>query len=330
MPIHVVYISPKHMDPTYAIERAGLGPEVELREWRATDPSALAEELQDADAVMTWRVRLDEAVISRLHRCRVIIRFGVGFDLVDIDAARWHGIPVCNVPDYCTNDVADHAMGLLLALNRAIPTFTENVRSGNEGWSWAGAGKLRRLTGSTLGIVGLGRIGKAVALRAKAFGLNVAFHDPYVPDGTERALGLTRLSLDDLLGSADFLSLHTPLTEETRGMAGSDFFAKAKQGVTLINTSRGPVVDLDALESAMRKGHVGAAALDVLPVEPPDPAPGLIQAWRDEEAWVRGRLIVTPHAAFYNEESDRDMRVKATQTVRDVLDGLPVRNQVNL
>ena len=113
-------------------------------------------------------------------------------------------------------------------------------------------------------------------------------------------------------------------------MAGSDFFAKAKQGVTLINTSRGPVVDLDALESAMRKGHVGAAALDVLPVEPPDPAPGLIQAWRDEEAWVRGRLIVTPHAAFYNEESDRDMRVKATQAVRDVLDGLPVRNQVNL
>jgi phosphoglycerate dehydrogenase-like enzyme len=329
MPQHTVYISPNHMDPSYQLERDGLGPDVDLKPWSATNPDDLAVEISDADAVMTWRVPLSAQVIDRLTRCQVIIRFGVGFDIVDVEAARARDIPVCNIPDYCTDEVADHTMGLLLALNRQIVTFSNNVRSGNAGWSWAGAGELHRITGSTLGVIGLGRIGTAVALRAKAFGMDVAFHDPYVPDGTEGALDLRRLERDELLASADYVTLHTPLTNETRGMADREFFSKLKLGATLINTSRGPVVDIEALEAAMRNGDVRAAGLDVLPKEPPEPEPGLLTAWRANEPWLQGRLIVTPHSAFYNEESDHDMRVKAARTVREVFDGLPARNRVN-
>ena len=170
---HIVYISPAHMDPSYQLEREGLGPDVELRMWSATDPSDLVAEIADADAIMTWRVPLPAQVIDGLRRCKVIVRFGVGFDIVDVEAARARNIPVCNIPDYCTDEVADHTMGLLLALNRQIVTFNNNVHRGNEGWTWAGAGKLNRIAGSTLGVIGLGRIGTAVSLRAKSFGMNV-------------------------------------------------------------------------------------------------------------------------------------------------------------
>ncbi|MEX2431128.1 MAG: C-terminal binding protein [Dehalococcoidia bacterium] len=326
---HLVCISPAHMDPSYAIERKGLGPDVDLHVFSAVDPDTIGREAREADAIMTWRMRIEAPAIEQLERCKLIIRMGVGFDVVDTEAAKSRGIPVCNVPDYCTNEVADHALGLLLTLARGIVTFNDGLRSGDEAWSWAAAGPLSRITGKTLGIIGLGRIGTAVALRAKAFGMRVAFFDPYVSDGMERALGLTRLPLDDLLAESDYLSLHTPLTSETRGMVNAAFLARVKTGVTIINTSRGPVVDVDSLEAAMREGRVGAAALDVLPQEPPVPAPGLLQAWRANEEWLRGRLVLTPHAAFYSGESDHDMRVKATQTVRDVLDGMPFRNRVN-
>lgn len=327
---HVVAVSPNHMDPTYELERRELGTDVELRPWSAVDPAGIAEEIAQADAVMTWRVRLPAEIIDRLERCRVIIRFGVGFDVVDVDAAARRGIPVCNVPDYCTDEVADHALGLLLALRRGIVTFANGLHAGNEGWSWAAAGRLRRLTGSTLGIVGLGRIGTAMALRAKALRMRVVFFDPYRSDGTERALGLERAeTLEELAARSDVVSLHTPLTAETRGLAGDVFFAAAKPGMTLINTSRGPVVDIEALERGMREGTVAMAGLDVLPVEPPEPVPGLLAAWRAGEDWIKDRLIVTPHAAFFSEESDVDMRIKAARTVREVLDGRPPRNQVN-
>lgn len=329
MPKHIVCISPAHMDPTYEIERRVLGPEVDLRVFSATDQETIGREAREADAIMTWRMRVDAPAVEELQRCKIIVRFGVGFDVVDVEAAKKHGIPVSNVPDYCTNEVADHTIGLLLALARGIVTFNDGLREGNDAWSWDAAGPLSRLTNKTLGIIGLGRIGTAVALRAKAFGMRVAFFDPYVTDGMDRALGVSRLSLDELLAEADFISLHTPLTKDTRGMVNGDFLAKVKSGVTLINTSRGPVVDVDALETAMREGRVGAAALDVLPQEPPTPEPGLLKAWRTGESWLRGRLVLTPHAAFYSEESDHDMRVKAAQTVREVLDGLPPRNRVN-
>lgn len=329
MAVHTVYISPAHMDPDYTIERQVLGPDVDLRVFTSVEPLRMGDEAKDADAIMVWRLPVHEQTLRRLRRCKLIIRMGVGYDIVDTAAAREQGIPVANVPDYCTGEVADHTLALLLAVARGVTTFNEGVHRGDDGWAWDAAGPLRRITGRTLGIIGLGRIGAAVALRAKAFGLRVAFYDPYVVDGMDRALGLLRLDQDSLLAQADYLTFHTPLTQQTRGMADQAFFQKVKPGVVVINTSRGPVVDIGALEAAMRSGRVAAAALDVLPAEPPVPEPALIHAWRRREPWLHGRLIITPHAAFYSEEADRDMRVKAAQTVRDVLQGKAVRNCVN-
>lgn len=327
----VVYISPGHMDPTYAIERDGLGPNVDLRQLTNPDRGFMdGAEARDADAIMTWRTKIDAAAIDQLEKCKIIMRFGVGYDIVDAEAARRKGIAVANVPDYCTNEVADHTLALMLSLTRGLLAYADSVKTDLESWEWSAAGKLFRMTGKTLGIIGLGRIGTAVALRGKAFGLDVAFYDPYARDGMERALGLRRLELDDLLAQADFLTLHTPLTDETRGMVNADFFSKLKHGAFLVNTSRGGVLDANALELALRKGRVAAAALDVMPTEPPDPDMALIKAWRAGEDWLKHRLIVTPHSAFYSEEGEVDMRVKATATVKEVLDGLPPRNVVNL
>lgn len=325
-----VAISPYHMDPEYEIERSILEPDFELCPWEGSDPNSVADQIEEADAIMTWRVRLPESVVHRLTRCQIIVRFGVGFDIVDIEAARRKDIPVSNVPDYCTNEVADHTWALILSLRRGIVPFGDNLRSGNGGWSWGSAGSLRRLTNNTICIVGLGRIGTATALRAKSFGMRVVFYDPYVPDGIDRALGIERCaSLSELASQADIVSFHTPLTEETIFLANDAFFDELKPGATLVNTSRGKVVDIDALERALKAGIVGFAGLDVLPTEPPEPPPSLLVSWRDNDDWIKGRLIVTPHAAFYSEESDRDMRIKASTTVLEVLNGQNPRNRVN-
>jgi len=328
---HIVYISPGHMDPTYAIERVGLGTNVELRVLTNADRGAMdGSEAKDADAIMTWRTRIDAAAIDHLDKCRIIVRLGVGYDIVDAEAARRKGITLSNVPDYCTNEVADHTMALMLSLTRGLSAYVESVKAHVDQWEWSAAGKLFRITGKTLGIIGLGRIGTAVAMRAKAFGLDVAFHDPYARDGMDRALGLRRLQLDDLLAQSDFLTLHTPLSDETRGLVNSEFFGKMKHGAYIVNTSRGGVVDTTALEVALREGRIAAAALDVMPTEPPEPEMGLIKAWRTGEDWLKHRLIVTPHSAFYSEEGEVDMRMKATATIREVLDGHPARNVVNV
>jgi C-terminal binding protein len=327
----VVCISPGHMDPTYAIERESLGPNVDLRPLTNPDRGFMyGAEAKDADAIMTWRTKIDAAAIDQLEKCKIIVRFGVGYDIVDAGAARRRGIAVANVPDYCTNEVADHTMALMLSLTRGLSAYVDSVKTNVESWEWSAAGKLYRMTGKTLGIIGLGRIGTAVAMRAKAFGLDVAFHDPYARDGMDRALSLRRLELNDLLAQADFLTLHTPLTNETRGMVNADFFSKLKHGAFLVNTSRGAVLDANALELALREGRVAAAALDVMPTEPPDPELALVKAWRAGEDWLKHRLIVTPHSAFYSEEGEVDMRVKAAATVKEVLNGQPPRNVVNL
>ena len=327
---HTVYITQSGDKFDTSVETQVLGADVDLRVIASRDPDEIGRQAKDADAMLVWRTPITEAVLSRLARCKVIVRIGIGFDIIDIEAARAHGIPVCNVPDYGTNDVADHAMGLILALRRGLTIFNDAVRAGNEGWTYTMAGPLSRLTGQTLGIVGFGRIGTALALRAKAFGLHVMVYDPYAPPGQEKAIGVERTGdLHELLGSSDIVSLHTPLTEETRGMANASFFAAMKPGAIVINTARGGVLDMDALEVAMREGRVGAAGLDVWPTEPPSPVTSLMQAWRDGEPWIKDRLIATPHAAFYNLESYHEMRSKAAQTVRDVLDGLPPRNCVN-
>ena len=314
------------------VEQRVLGADARVVLAQAGDGAGIADGVwRNADAIIAWHeVRLDAAVINCLDRCRVIVRCGVGYDNVDLEAAGSRGILVCNVPDYGTNDVADHTLALMLTLARGLPAFSEKARASNQHWHWSAAGTLHRLTGATFGIVGFGRIGMAAAVRAKAFGMRVAFYDPYKPDGYDKAVGADRVeTLAGLLEQSDVLSLHVPLTEETRGMIDAGALRRLKLGAMLINTSRGGVADLTAIGHALRSGRLVAAGLDVLDTEPPDDAHPLIAAWRAGEDWLRYRLLITPHAAMICEESYREVREKAALEVRRVLSGESPRNSVN-
>lgn len=327
----LLVLIPDRLAPPADIEQHELGSGVRLvlgTTTRATDiPDTV---WSRADAVIAWHeIQLTAEVINKLHRCRVIVRCGVGYDNVDIKAAGLRGIPVCNVPDYGTADVADHAMALLLSLMRGLPAYDASARR-KDGWAFTSAGTLRRLAGATLGIVGLGRIGSAFALRAKAFGLRVIFYDPYLADGYDKVFGIERCAtLDELLPRVNALSFHTPLTDETRRLADGSFFERLPEGAIIINTARGGIIDLDALHAALRSGKVRAAGLDVLEHEPADPEHPLIAAWQAGEPWLSNRLVITPHAAFYCAESYAEMRSKAARTVREVFEGGRARNVVN-
>lgn len=282
------------------------------------------EDWENCDGVIAYdEVRLDRVWLERMAQVRVIVRAGVGFDNVDLETAGHLGIAVCNVPDYGTTDVADHAIAMLLTLTRGTADFDEAMRGDmRSGWTFDGPPLLRRLRGQVFGVVGLGRIGLATALRAQAFGMQVVFHDPYRPSGIELALGFRRADrLHDLMAEADVVSLHTPLTPETERLMDAQAFAAAKPGQILVNTARGPVVDLDALHEALASGRLAGAALDVLPVEPLERCieHPLLTAWRYGESWIAGRLLLSPHAAFYSPDSIRDLRTKSAEVATAAL-----------
>ncbi|HEY0523111.1 MAG TPA: C-terminal binding protein [Stellaceae bacterium] len=315
------------------VERETAGPDYAFEIHRVRAPAELpAGLLEAADALLVWHeFPIDAAVISRLNKCRIIVRGGVGFDHIDLRAAGAAGIPVCNTPDYGTSEVADHAIGLLLALARGIPQFQDELRADiARPWRYPETACMRRIRGTTLGLVGLGRIGTATALRAKGFGLDLVGYDPYLPRGQEIALGVRRVeSLEELLQAGDAVSLHCPLNDETRGMIGDAAFAAMRPHAVLINTARGGIVDLGALHRALETGRIAGAALDVLPEEPPSPEEPLMRAFREQREWLRGRFLLTPHAAWNSPESRHDARRLSAETMALYLRNGTLRNCVN-
>jgi D-3-phosphoglycerate dehydrogenase/C-terminal binding protein len=285
----------------------------------------------DADAVMLFHnLSLSAKTVGRLKNCKLIVRCGVGYDNVDFKAARARGIPVANVPDYGTEEVADSAIGHALTLTRGISFLNSRLRDGKGKWAHEQVAPLPRLRGRVFGIVGLGRIGSAVALRAKSLGMDVAFYDPYAPDGRDKSLGIRRVEdLDALLGQVYILSLHCPLTKETRHIVDAAAIAKMPRGSYLVNTSRGATVDTSAIPAAIASGQLAGAGIDVLAVEPPPANDPLLVAWRDPNHPAYDRLIVNPHAAFYSEQGLMDMRIKGAEGCRRALLGQPLRNIVN-
>jgi D-3-phosphoglycerate dehydrogenase/C-terminal binding protein len=292
------------------------------------EESGLTGKIEDADALIVFHtIRISASSIRRLRKCRAIVRCGVGYDNVDLAAAGAKGIYVCNVPDYGTEEVADHAMALMLACARGLPLTEKGLRKTLAPWNFLAASPLRRLAGATLGIIGLGRIGTAVALRAKGFRLKIVACDPYLPDGYDKALGVTMVPLDELMAVSDIVSVHTPLTPETTQIVGAAQLAKMKPHGILINTARGKCVDVQAVAESLRDGKIGGAGLDVLPDEPPAKDDPIVRLWQQDDSPVN--LIVTPHNAFYTEQSREEMRTKAAMEVRRVLIGEKPRNAVN-
>jgi D-3-phosphoglycerate dehydrogenase len=257
---------------------------------------------EDVVVVLTMPARaVGEELMARLPALRVVGTATVGFDHVDLAAAERRGVAVVSVPDYCTEEVADHTLALLYALLRRVVALDRQVFAG--GWDAKGMGPLRTLAGLRVGIVGLGRIGGAVATRLLALGAEVWAHD-VLPVARE---GVRLAELDELLGECDAVTLHVPLTSETRGLVGRAAIASMPAGALLVNTARGAVVDVGAVLEALRRGHLGGAALDVLPQEPPPVAP------------LAPNLIVTPHAAYYSEASEARAYRLCLARVREVL-----------
>lgn len=312
-------------------ERRILDGAAEVSALNALTESDLDGRIEDADAIMIYHyLRLDGERIRRLRNCRIIVRPGVGYDNIDIVAARECGIPVCNVPDYGTEEVADSALGLALTLARGAHFLNSRLRRGLGDWTVEQATPIHRLRGRIFGIVGCGRIGTAAALRAKAFGLRVVIYDPYLPDGIEKALGVERVDrLETLLACSQILSLHCPLTDETRGFIDAAAIGLLPRGAFVVNTARGGVLDTAAVVEALATGHLAGAGIDVLEQEPPSLDSPVLRAWRDPEHPAHDRLILNPHSAFHCEEGSEEFRTKGAKEVLRVLRGEPLRNRVN-
>ncbi|KEF58621.1 uncharacterized protein A1O9_06547 [Exophiala aquamarina CBS 119918] len=279
------------------------------------------------DGIMVLKMDFTSADLDLFPKLKVIVRMGVGYDRLDREALAKRSVTVCNVPDYGTCEIADHAMGLVLSFRRGILLHNETQRADPPApWMYIDTPLVSRLQGATFGILGLGRIGTAVALRAKAFGWNVLFYDPYLPNGVDKSLGLERTrDIRELFRRSTTLSLHCPCTRETRGMVDYGLLKLLPHGAVFVNTARGEIVDLDGVERCLKEGIISGAGLDVLPEEPipEDNVHPLIQAYRKKEPWLMGRAVITCHTAFYSPESFVDIRVKSAETMRDVLiDGI--------
>ncbi len=304
----VVATDPLHSDFSGEVDELR-AIQAEFRTARCKTEEEVAAACQDADGILVTFAPVGRRALAGMSRCRIIVRTGVGYDTIDVAAATERKVMVANVPDYCISDVADHALALMLCLWRKVVELDAQVRA--RGWT----GMLRpvhRLEGQVLGIIGLGRIGRAVASRARGFGLRRIASDPYVPADVFSALGVEPVSLDVLARSADLITLHTPLTHETRGLIRKDILRRMKPTAVLVNTSRGGVVATDDLVQALREGWISGAGLDVFEAEPlPQDHP------------LRGlpRVLLTPHAAWYSVDSERELRRRSARTVVQALRG---------
>jgi C-terminal binding protein len=329
MPFTILY--PEALYPDDSVEREVYGPDVKIVMRAHTKLSEVSDaDCAATDGLMILRQSVQPADYVRFKKLRCVVRMGVGYDRIDRKAAAAHNVMVCNVPDYGTTEVADHTIALILSLRRGLLLYHEAQRKPEPGWRHVETAMIQRLGQQRLGIVGMGRIGSAVALRAKAFGFKVFTFDPYQPNGVELALGVTRVGkLDDLLRQSDVLAIHAPLTAETKGLIGLAQLSLLPKGAVVVNTARGPILDLDALATKLRDGHIAGAGIDVLPVEPPvEPVPELVRAYRAREGWLEGRFIVTPHAAFHSPHAWADIRRKSAETMRAALLGPRPQNVI--
>ena len=285
------------LDPTYRMAKSV----------NADDILAVA---RDADAILVTYAKITREIISQLTKCKAIGRFGLGVDNIDLAAAKEKGIAVNYVPDYCIREVSDHAMALLLALIRKIPLSNKLVQAGR--WEMPAVVPIRRIEGSVLGLVGFGHIPRLVAPKAQAFGSKVIAYDPYAKPEVFKAANVESVDFDTLLQRSDYVSVHAPLTPDTRGMMNAAAFARMKKGAYIVNTARGPLIDEVALVAALDAGQIGGAGLDVVAAEP---------LTKESPLLGRDNVIISPHTAFYSIEALDELQAKCASDVARVLSG---------
>jgi D-3-phosphoglycerate dehydrogenase len=296
-----------NLDPENAVLK-GIGT---LREVGPVNDAELLELARDADAVLNCYRPLSADIVEAMKNCRIIARYGIGVDTIPLEFATSRGIQVTNVPDYCIEEVADHGLALILALTRGIIRGLDQTRGG--GWNVKLLRPIHRQRGQTLGLVGFGRIARALAHRATALGYEIIVSDPFLSDEAVRTGDVRAVDLDTLFKESDVVSLHAPLTSKTRHMVNAERLATMRPGAVLVNTSRGGLVDYEAVVTALRGGTLGGAGLDVLETEPP--------AAGSTPIGEVPNLVVTPHLAFYSEQALVDLQRKAAEQIRAVLEG---------
>lgn len=282
------------------------------------------------EVLVVWHEHIDSEYIDRFPNLKGIVRYGVGFDNIDIDYARSKNIDVCNTPDYGTEEVSDTAMAMVLNITRGITRYDYLCRGYSDDWQENTIKTIKRTSEQKLGVIGAGRIGGSIILRANAQLFKTVFFDPYKPCGYEKMLGAERVnSLPELLAASDIISINAPLTDETRNLVNKGFVAKMKVGASLVNTARGQIIgDIDVFYEPLRDNHLNCVALDVLPEEPPKDS-RLIRAWKSREKWLDGRLIINPHTAYYSEQALQEMRCKAATNAKRIIAGMMPLNIVN-
>jgi len=305
--------------PDMSCEEKKLGDIADLQMFRCRSEEELIRNCEDADALLVTYAPVSRHVIEKLKQCQVISVFAIGLDMVDVQAATEAKIPVTNVPDYCIEEVCDHTMALLLAAARKVVNYHRTVIQDKQ-WVHQLGKPIYRLREKSLGLIGFGKIPRAVAKRAQSFGLRVMAYDPYVMQKDFDHAGVIKAEIDDMLSQADFVSIHTPLTPETKELLNIDRLKLMKPSAVVINTSRGPIIEENALVRALKEGSIAGAALDVLQIEPPE---------EDNPLMNMENVILTPHAGFYSEEAIESLRSTAATAVRNVLMGQKPDNMVN-
>lgn len=289
---------------------------------KSTSEDEIADQIGNADVVVVNMVRMTESLLSKLPQCKLLIRHGIGYDNVDVDACTRLGIQFAYQPDYCKIDVAEHAIALILACGRKVVwgrrTLDRSSASGQ--WDFSDLFPIYRLEGKTVGIIGVGRIGSRVYLKLRSFGFNLVGCDPYLDEARVKELGIRLASHEEVFRTADYVTIHTPLTPETRHMINAHTLSLMKPTAYLINTSRGLMVDHDALAEALRARRIAGAAIDVYDVEPPPPSFPLFGL---------DNVILTPHSAWASEEAGWEIRRSILDDIIAFAEGRPARCVVN-
>jgi len=323
--VYNIGILNKITDPD--IEKTVIGDTAAITCFNAVNETDLPDFVEQIDvAIIFHRTKLTKAGIDKLKQCQLIICASVGFDNVDIEYAKAKNIPVVNVPDYGIDDVADHAMALFLAYARKIMEFSSALKqNASQNWNPQIAGEYHRITNKHFGILGLGRIGTAVMLRAKAFGMAVSYYDPYKPSGYEKVFHIRKCdSLEELLSTNDFISIHVPLTKETQNMITKELLERTNNRPVLINTARGAVISNKTILEALENNLIEAYLADVLEIEPPSNNDSLLSSYLSSN-----RLLITPHSAAYAVESLHEMRYRAAENAAAFLREKVLKNCVN-